>query len=108
MSPETKAVLQAYCRIDELSAEERPVFDMMVQAAVAYMEQAGIAGPKEGTPRRALYDLCISALVLDSWDRRGTSSNRGGSYTAVENQDFRRKLNQLKLTEPVFKSDTET
>ena len=26
--------------------------------------------PPEGTPRRAQYDLCVNALVLDGWDRR--------------------------------------
>ncbi len=42
----------AYCRIDELTPEEAPVFEMIVQAAVAYMMQAGVSEPEEGTPRR--------------------------------------------------------
>lgn len=99
MTPEQKASLLAYCRIDELLPEEEPVFAGMVQAAESYMEQTGIAGPEEGTPRRAQYDLCVSALVLDSWDHRGTASSGGGAFTVADNPSFRRMINQLKLTE---------
>jgi len=97
------AGLLAYCRIDELSPEEEPVFDGMVQAAVSYMEQAGIDEPEAGTPRRGQYDLCLSALVLDAWDRRGTA---GAEKSAADNPSFRRMVNQLKLTAPVSKLDT--
>jgi len=106
MTPERRAVILAYCRIDALAPEDELLFDSCCMAAAAYMAQAGIAGPEEGTPRRDLYDLCVNALVLDSWDRRGTSSSGGWSYTVVENRDFRQKLNQLKMTEPVPKLDT--
>lgn len=105
MTEERKAALLAYCRIDELTPEEEPVFEGMVQAAVSYMEQAGIAGPEDGTPRRAQYDLCVSALVLDSWDRRGTMDTGKGTYQVTDNASFRRTINQLKLTEPVPKLD---
>ena len=98
-----RAALLAYCRIDELSSEEEPVFDGMVQAAVSYMEQAGIAEPEAGTPRRGQYDLCLSALVLDAWDRRGTAV---AEKSAVDNPSFRRMINQLKLTAPVSNLDT--
>lgn len=98
-----RAALLAYCRIDELSPEEEPVFDGMVQAAVSYMEQAGIAEPEAGTPRRGQYDLCLSALVLDAWDRRGTTV---AEKSAVDNPSFRRMINQLKLTAPVSNLDT--
>lgn len=107
MTKERKAELMAYCRIDELAPEEEPVFEGMYQAAVNYMDQAGIAEPFPGTPRRAQYDLCVNALVLDTWDRRGTASSGGNSYANAENPAFRRMLNQLKLTEPVVsKLDT--
>lgn len=61
------------------------------------MAQAGVAELEEGTPRRAQYDLCVNALVLDAWDRRDISFV--GTSTA-ENPSFRRLLNQLKLTKP--------
>ena len=47
-----RAALLAYCRIDELSPEEEPVFEAAVQAAVSYMEEAGIAEPDPGPPGR--------------------------------------------------------
>lgn len=94
-----RAAIMAYCRIDELQPEEEPVFEAAVQAAVSYMEEAGIAEPEAGTPRRGQYDLCLSALVLDAWDRRGTAVQDRGSYTTVENRSFRQKINQLKMTE---------
>ena len=80
--------------------------DLLLQglydAAVNYMEQAGISEPKEETPRRAQYDLCICALVLDGYDRRGAQTE--GSVS--DNPMLRRMLTQLKLTEPVSESDT--
>lgn len=106
MTEEQKAALMTYCRIDELTPEEEPIFEGMYQAAVGYMEAAGIAGPEEGTPRRGQYDLCVSALVLDSWDRRGASSSGTGTYTVVENRYFRQTLKQLQLTEPESGADT--
>lgn len=109
MTPERKAALLAYCRVDELTPAEEALFEGMVQAAESYMEQAGIAGPDEGTPRRAQYDLCVNALVLDSWDRRGTMDTGKGTYQVTDNASFRRTINQLKLTElpPASNSDTE-
>lgn len=90
----------AYCRIDEIFPEEEPVLEGMYQAAVSYMEQAGVSEPEEGAPRRAQYDLCVNAWVLDAWDHRGATSSGGGAYTVADNPSFRRMLNQLKLTEP--------
>lgn len=107
MTKERKAALLAYCRIDDLTPGEEPVFEGMVQAAESYMAQAGIAGPEDGTPRRAQYDLCVSALVLDSWDRRGTMDTGKGTYQVTDNASFRQTINQLKLTEPVSDLDTE-
>lgn len=106
MTLERKEALLAYCRIDELAPEEEPIFEGMYQAAVSYMEQAGIASPEEGTSRQAQYDLCVNALVLDSWDRRGTVDTGKGTYQVTDNPSFRRTINQMKLTEPVSELDT--
>lgn len=107
MTKERKAALMAYCRIDELAPNEEPVFNGMYQAAVGYMDQAGVPEPADGTIRRGQYDLCVNAMVLDSWDRRGTVFSGLGSYVVTDNPSFRRMLNQLKLTEPdVSKLDT--
>jgi len=94
---ERKASLLAYCRIDELSPEEEQLLEVLYDAAVGYMAQAGVREPEAGTTRRAQYDLCVNYLVLDSWDRRDVTF---AGAAPAENLGFRRLLNQLKLTEP--------
>lgn len=98
-----KAKLMAYCRIDELGPGDDLLLEEFYLDAVSYMADAGVSEPPEGTARRAKYDLCINALVLDSWDHRGIQT---GGQTLVENATFQRRKNQLKLTEPVSGSDT--
>lgn len=103
MTEERKAALTAYCRIDEFGPGEEALFGAIYDSAVSYMEEAGVSEPPGGTGRRAKYDLCVNALVLDAWDNRGTEI----AAKAEENPAFRRALNQLKLTEPdVSKLDT--
>ena len=98
-----KSRLMAYCRIDSLEEGDEFLLQGLYDAAVSYMEQAGISEPTEGTPRRAQYDLCVNYLVLDGYDRREVTIT--GTIVS-ENPAFRRMLNQLKLTEPVSESDT--
>ena len=107
MSPLTeaqRAELLAYCKLTEFA--EDPEVEALIGtyygAAAAYMAQAGISEPPVGTPRRAQYDLCVNAMVLDSWDRREISV----SGTVSENPAFRRVMNQLKMTENVSNLDT--
>lgn len=100
---ELKARLMAYCRIDALEEGEALLLQGLYNAAVSYMEQAGVSEPKEETPRRAQYDLCINALVLDGYDRRGAQVE--GSVS--DNPQLRRMIVQLKLTEPA-ESDSDT
>lgn len=107
MSPLTevrRAELLAYCKLTEFA--EDPEVEALIGtyygAAAAYMAQAGISEPPEGTPRRAQYDLCVNAMVLDSWDKREISV----SGTVSENPAFRRVMNQLKMTENVSNLDT--
>lgn len=98
-----KSRLMAYCRIDALEEGEELLLQGFYEAAVSYMEQAGVSEPEAGTPRRAQYDLCINALVLDGYDRRGVQTE--GSVS--DNPQLRRMIVQLKLTEPaVSESDT--
>lgn len=98
-----KSRLMAYCRIDALEEGEELLLQGLYNAAVSYMEQAGVSEPKKDTPRRAQYDLCINALVLDGYDRRGAQVE--GSVS--DNPQLRRMIVQLKLTEPaVSESDT--
>lgn len=98
-----KSRLMAYCRIDALEEGDELLLQGLYEAAVSYMEQAGVSEPKEATPRRAQYDLCVNALVLDGYDRRDMTIT--GAIVA-DNPSFRRMIVQLKLTEPVSDSDT--
>ena len=93
-----RAALMAYCRIDELVDGEAALLESMYFDAVDYLAGAGVSAPTEGSGRAAQYDQCVNALVLDAWDHRGTQT---AGQALVENPAFRRRLNQLKLTEPV-------
>lgn len=98
LSDERKARLAAYCRIDQLEEGEETLLQTLYDAAVGYLEGAGISEPQEGTPRRAQYDLCVNYLVLDSYDQRCRTIP---CATVTDNPAFRRLINQLELTEPV-------
>lgn len=103
LTDERKASLMAYCRIDVLEPGETVLLETLYDAAVAYMEQAGVSEPAVDTPRRSQYALCINYLVLDGYDRRDVTFT--GTIVS-ENPAFRRLINQLKLTEPVPDLDT--
>lgn len=103
LTEERRARLLAYCRIEEPTEEELLTLEELYDAAVGYMEGAGISPPAAGTPRAAQYDLCVNYLVLDGYDRRDVTIT--GTIVA-DNPAFRRLINQLKLTEPVSKLDT--
>lgn len=99
LTAERKASLLAYCKLTELAddPEVAALIPMLYDAAVGYMEGAGVNVPESGTTRAAQYDLCVNAMVLDGWERREVSMT---GASVVENPAFRRLINQLKLTEP--------
>ncbi len=70
LSEARRASLLAYCRIEEPTAEELLTLEGLYDAAVGYMEQAGVSEPDEGTSRRAQYDLCVNFMVLRDFDLR--------------------------------------
>lgn len=98
LTEERRKTLLAYCRIDAAEDGEDGLIQTMYDDAVGYMANAGVSIPKDGTDRRAQYDMCINHLVLDAYEHRNVIIT--GTIVA-ENPVFRRKLNQLKLTEPV-------
>ena len=102
LSEERRASLLAYCRIEEPTAAELLTLEGLYDAAVGYLERAGVAEPGEGTTRRAQYDLCVNFMVLRDFDLRDAEV----SGTITDNPAFRRLLTQLKLSEPVSDSDT--
>lgn len=97
MDDARKRRLVAYCRLDELTPEDELLLGSMYDDAVAYLAGAGVSVPESGTSRAAQYDARIDELVLDAWDNRGAQT---AGYSLMENPAFRRKLNQLKMTEP--------
>lgn len=98
MDAERKALLKAYCHLDDLSADDEKLLERFYYEAVGYMRGAGVDTPAaDANPERAaMYDTCVDALVLDAWD------NRRPSVTGqlFENPVWNLKKNQLKLTEP--------
>lgn len=105
LTDERLEALLAYCKLTELADD--PEVQMLIpafyEAAVGYMEGAGITEPAADTTRRAQYDLCVNAMVLDAYDRRNITIT--GTIVA-DNPAFRRLITQLKLTEPVSNLDT--
>ena len=102
LNGERLASLLAYCRIEEPTAEELLTLEGLYDAAVGYLERAGVAEPEDGTTRRAQYDLCVNFMVLRDFDLRDAKV----SGTITDNPAFRRLITQLKLSEPVSNSDT--
>lgn len=99
LTAERKASLLAYCKLTELAEdpEVAALIPMLYDAAVGYMEGAGVNVPESGTTRAAQYDLAVNYLVLDGYERRETTIT---GTIAADNPAFRRLVNQLKLTEP--------
>ena len=96
MTEARRAGLLAYCRIEEPTEEELLTLEALYDAAVGYLEGAGISQPAPGTPRAAQYDLCVNFMVLRDFDLRDAQV----TGTIQDNPAFRRLVTQLKLTEP--------
>lgn len=96
MTKERRNGLLAYCRIEEPTENEIATLETLYDAAVGYLENAGVAEPPEGTPRRAQYDLAVNFMVLRDFDLRDAEV----TGTIQDNPAFRRLITQLKLTEP--------
>ena len=97
LSDERRKSLLAYCRIDVEEDGESALLQTLYDAAVAYMATAGVSEPEAKTDRRAQYDLCVNALVLDAYDRRDKTIT--GTIVA-SNPVFGGMLVQLQVTEP--------
>lgn len=96
LTEERLAGLLAYCRIEEPTEEELLTLETLYDAAVGYLDGAGISLPPEDTPRRAQYDLAVNFMVLRDFDLRDAEV----TGTIQDNPAFRRLITQLKLTEP--------
>lgn len=98
MGEERKALLKAYCHLDDLALEEEKLLERFFLQATGYLRGAGVAPPDAAADpeRAAMYDTCVDALVLDAWDNRRTTVNTA----LLDNPEFQWMKNQLKLTEP--------
>lgn len=96
MTEERRAGLLAYCRMEEPTEEELLTLETLYDAAVGYLEGAGISPPAPGTSRAAQYDLAVNFMVLRDFDLRDAEV----TGTVQDNPAFRRLITQLKLTEP--------
>ena len=100
-----QASILSYCRIDDPTPEDLTLLEGFHADAVSYMRSAGVAEPEAGSARLPQYNTCILAMVLDAWDNRGTQTS---DKAFADNPAFRRRLNQLKRTEPVMVSESDT
>lgn len=99
------ASILSYCRIDDPTPEDLSLLEGFHADAVSYMLDAGVEEPASGSARLPKYNTCILAMVLDAWENRGTQT---ADKAFADNPAFRRRINQLKRTEPVLSdSDTE-
>lgn len=96
LTEERRAGLLAYCRMEEPTEEELLTLETLYDAAVGYLEGAGISPPASGTSRAAQYDLAVNFMVLRDFDLRDAEV----MGTVQDNPAFRRLITQLKLTEP--------
>lgn len=94
MTARQRDALLAYCRIEDPTPGDLDALEGLYSGAVAYLANAGVPQPPEGSPRWALYHRCLCYLVLDGFDQREPSA----TTPFHENPAFRRILNQLKLT----------
>lgn len=100
-----QASILSYCRIDDPTPEDLSLLEGFHADAVSYMLDAGVAEPEAGSARLPQYNTCILAMVLDAWENRGTQT---ADKAFADNPAFRRRLNQLKRTEPVTVSESDT
>lgn len=87
------ADIAVYCKVNADDAE----LPGYVAAAEGYMLSGVCSEPEEGTPRAAMYLLCVKALTLEQYDRRGLTVDQAAS----ENRIVRIMINQLKMPNPV-------
>ena len=99
-----QASILSYCRIDDPTPEDLALLEGFHADAVSYMAGAGVAEPETGAARLPQYNTCIMALVQDARDNRGTQT---ADKVFADNPAFRKRINQLKRTEPV-RSDSDT
>lgn len=92
-------LVMSYCKVDNPD-DEKEISDLhnSYDSAVAYLSVGGVSEPNKADKRHALWIDVVLALTLDDFDHRGSQLC---TEQLTDNKVFRRKLNLLKMTEPV-------
>lgn len=89
--------LARYCGVQDPTEEDIKTLEELYHAAMGDLYTAGVKEPAADTLRRAQYDLLVNAIVCSEFDLRGAQVDR---VDQRESLAFRRRLNQLKQSEP--------
>ena len=95
--------VEAYCVEPDPDEAALRALHLAWDEAEAYLQGAGICRPDPAAARHGLWLGVMLALTLDGYDQRGAQFETG---KLQDNPAFRRKISQLKWTEPVSNSDT--
>ena len=96
---EYQDLVRSYCQEPEPDEADLLALHQAWDSSAAYLEGAGVSQPPvENVARTALWLGVMLPMVLDEYDQRGAQFEQG---KLQDNPDFRRKLVQLKLTEPL-------
>ena len=102
---EYKATVLAYCQEPEPDEADLLALNQAWDSAEAYLAGTGVSRPAtENAGRLSLWLGVMLPMVLDEYDQRGAQFAEG---KLQDNPAFRRKLNQLKLTEPPLSTEEE-
>ena len=102
---EFMAQVLAYCREPEPDEADLLVLHQAWDNAAAYLAEAGVSQPPAvNAARTALWLGVMLPMVLDGYDQRGAQFTEG---KLQDNPVFRRKVNQLKLTESFWNGNQE-
>ena len=102
---EYKKLVLAYCREPAPDEEALLALDQAWDNAAAYLAEAGVSQPPAvNAARTALWLGVKLPMVLDGYDQRGAQFTEG---KLQDNPVFRRKVNQLKLTESFWNGNQE-
>lgn len=96
---EYQDLVRSYCQEPEPDEADLLALHQAWDSSAAYLEGAGVSRPPvENVARTALWLGVMLPMVLDEYDQRGAQFEQG---KLQDNPVFRRKLVQLKLTEPL-------
>ena len=94
--------VESYCLEPDPDEEKLRALHLAWDEAAGYLQGAGVSRPKTDDERHGLWLGVMLALTLDGYDQRGAQFSAG---KLQENPAFRRKISQLKWTEPALSEE---